>query len=156
MKKMIAFLVLVLVVFIGGMVYSDMSNKKAAEGNPYGKETLNPATVDQLKDPLYDNQILPDQLKEKLANKEEMYVYFYSPLCEHCQRTTPVLVPVSKEMGVDVKKHNVLEFPDSWDQYKITGTPTLIHFKDGQEVNRIEGEATAEELKTWFEQNLKK
>ncbi|MGE5703942.1 MAG: thioredoxin family protein [Clostridia bacterium] len=156
MKKLLIFLGVVLVLFIGGMVYSDMSSKEAAAGNPYGKEKLNPATLAQLNDPLYDNQILPEQLKEKIANKEDLYVYFYSPVCEHCQRTTPVLVPMSKELGIDMKKHNVLEFAESWDEYKITGTPTLIHFKGGQEVGRIEGENSNDDFKNWFTETAKK
>ncbi|MET3290344.1 thioredoxin [Brevibacillus fluminis] len=156
MKKLVIFLVAIVLVFIGGMVYSDYSNKQAAQGNPYGKETLNPATVAQLNDPLYDNQIVPDALKERLAKKEDTYVYFYSPLCEHCERTTPILVPVTKELGIDMKKNNVLEFDQSWDDYKITGTPTLIHFKDGKEVDRIEGEYAADDFKKWFEMTAKK
>jgi thioredoxin 1 len=153
MKKVIILSVVVAVLLIGAIVYSDIANKEAAAGNPYGKTNLHPATLEQLKDPLYDNQILPDQLKEQIAQEQDLYVYFYSPLCEHCQRTTPVLVPVAKELQVDVKKHNVLEFGDSWDQYKIEGTPTLIHFKAGKEVSRIEGEHNAEELKSWFQKN---
>jgi len=156
MKKVIGLLVVIAALFIGGLIYADISNKKAAEGNPYGKQTIHPATAEQLKDPLYDNQILPDQLSEKLSKKEDVYVYFYSPLCDHCQRTTPVLVPMAKELQIDMKKLNVLEFDQSWDQYKIDGTPTLIYFKDGVESKRIVGEYTAEEFRTWFKETAKK
>ncbi len=152
MKKVIVLVVVVAILLIGGIVYSDMANKQKAAGNPYGKETLNPATIEQLNNPLYDNQILPDQLKEKIAAKADLYVYFYSPVCEHCQRTTPILVPLAKELKVDVAKHNVLEFPEAWDLYKIKATPTLIHYADGKEVSRIEGENTVDAFKAWFEQ----
>jgi len=152
-KKVIILSVVVAALLIGAIVYSDIANKEAAAGNPYGKANLHPATLEQLNDPLYDNQILPDQLRDQIAQEKELYVYFYSPLCEHCQRTTPVLVPVAKDLKIDVKKHNVLEFADSWDTYKIEGTPTLIHFKGGKEVSRIEGEQTAEDLTSWFRTN---
>ncbi len=155
MKKIIILSVVVAALLIGAIVYSDLSNKEAAAGNPYGKTNLHPATLEQLSDPNYGNQIMPDELKEKIAANEELFVYFYSPLCEHCQRTTPVLVPLANEMKIDVKKHNVLEFADSWDTYKIEGTPTLIHYKAGKEVSRIVGEHSAEELKSWFQESTK-
>ncbi len=155
MKKVIVLSVIVASLLIAAIVYSDIANQKAAEGNPFGKANLHPATIEQLNDPLYDNQILPDQLKAKLDGKEELFVYFYSPTCEHCRATTPILVPVAKELKVDVKKHNLLEFSASWDAYGIEFTPTLVHYKDGKEVSRLVGEQTAEQLKAWFQEQTK-
>ncbi|CAM5793992.1 MULTISPECIES: thioredoxin family protein [Brevibacillus] len=155
MKKIIILSVIAAVFLIGAVVYSDMANKQAAEGNPFGKTNLNPATIAQLDDPNYGNQILPDELKAKLEGKEELFIYYYSPTCEHCQRTTPVLVPVADELKVDVKKHNLLEFASSWDAFAIEYTPTLVHYKDGKEVSRLVGEQTADELKQWFQEQKK-
>lgn len=42
-----------------------------------------------------------------------------------------------------------------WDEYKIKGTPTIIHFKDGKEVSRISGEQPKDKLKEWLEQTKK-
>lgn len=150
MKKVIAISVIVAALLIAAIVYSDYSNRQQAEGNPYGKATLHPATLEQLNDPLYDNLILPEELKTSLANKEELFVYFYSPVCEHCLATTPVLVPIAEELGIDLKKHNVLEFTSSWDDYNIEYTPTLIHFKDGKEVARLVGGQEASVWRNWL------
>ena len=152
MKKVIILSIIAAVLLIGAVVYSDMANRKAAEGNPFGKSNLHPATVEQLDDPNYGNQILPAELKAKLEAKEELFVYFYSPTCEHCQATTPVLVPVADELKVDVKKHNLLEFTASWDDYGIEYTPTLVHYKEGQEVARLVGGQDADQLKQWFQE----
>lgn len=152
MKKIIFLSVLVAALLIGAIVYSDISNREKAAGNPYGKSTLHPATLEQLNDPLYDNQILPDDLKTRLENQEELYVYFFSPTCEHCIATTPVLVPIAKEMNIDMKKHNLLEFTSSWDAYHIKATPTLVHYKGGKEVARLEGGRDSELWKKWFEE----
>ncbi|KQL48896.1 thioredoxin [Brevibacillus choshinensis] len=155
MKKIIFFSILVAALLIGAIVYSDISNRQQAAGNPYGKTTLNPATLAQLSDPLYDNLIMPDELKSRLTNKEDMFVYYYSPLCEHCQATTPVLVPIVKDMKIDMKKHNLLEFNASWDDFQIEYTPTLIHYKGGQEVARLVGGHEANEWKKWLEEQTK-
>ncbi|UFJ39251.1 thioredoxin domain-containing protein [Brevibacillus humidisoli] len=152
MKKIIIFLVVVIALFAALGVVTFYSNKQAAQGNPYGKETLHAATIEQLDDPLYGNQITPDELQEKLDNKEELYVYFYDPTCPHCKETTPILVPLADELKIDVKKHNVLEFQEAWQKFQLTGTPTLIHFKDGKEVGRLAGGQEEASLKSWFEE----
>ena len=43
---------------------------------------------------------------------------------------------------------NLLEFEDAWQQYNITGTPTLVHYQDGKEVARSEGSNTEEAFRS--------
>lgn len=155
MKKIIFLSILVAALLIGAIVYSDISNRQQAAGNPYGKANLNPATLEQLNDPLYDNLIMPDELKTKLNNQEDLFVYYYSPLCEHCKATTPVLVPIVNDMDIDMKKHNLLEFSSSWDDFQIEFTPTLVHYKDGKEVARLVGGHEANEWQAWLEEQKK-
>src|SRR5699024_11448014 len=84
---------------------------------------------------------------------EDITVYYYSPTCSYCQKTTPVVVPVAEEMGVDLKKMNLLEF-DKMDYYKVEGTPTIIHYEDGKEVARIVGEQPKENFEAFFKENV--
>lgn len=150
------FLILGVVIILFGALYyaNHYKNKQVLvnNDNPYGKEKLEQATIDQLSDPLYQNQITPDVLEEKLANKEDVTIYFYSPTCSYCKKTTPVLVPVAKELGVNVEKFNLLEFPEQWDTYKIEGTPTVIHYKDGKEYERITGQQPKKEFEQFFKE----
>ncbi|MFT4416865.1 thioredoxin family protein [Fredinandcohnia humi] len=152
MKKLIIFTVLIIALFAALAFITTSQNKQKAEGNPYGKDELDPATIDQLDDPNYGNQILPDELEEKLENGESVTVYFYSPTCPHCQNTTPVIIPMVIDMGIDLKKYNLLEFEEGWRDYGIEYTPTLIHFENGEEVSRLVGyHEDHDEFKTWFE-----
>lgn len=153
-NKMIGIVGAVILLFVALYFVVDYKNKQTIDisGNPYGKDQLRQETIDQLNDPLYQNQITPDRLAEKLANKEDVTVYFYSPTCIYCQRTTPVLVPLAEELGIDVVKLNLLEFEDEWDTYRIEGTPTIIHFKDGEEFTRISGQQDEEGLRNFFSQ----
>ena len=141
---------IVILIFAGIAILSNkqQTEKTDGENNPYGKADLDPATVDQLDDPLYQNIITPDDLDEKLKKEESVTVYYFSPLCSHCKKTTPILMPVAEEMDHHIYQYNVLEFEQGWNQ--IDGTPTLIHYKNGEETSRIEGERTAEEFKEWF------
>ncbi|WP_231735333.1 thioredoxin family protein [Gracilibacillus massiliensis] len=153
MKKMIIF-VLVLVLIFGGLVFIvNYQNSKQLDGvdNPYGKTDLNQTTIDQLDDEIYQNQILPDELAERLDNGEDTTVYFYDPNCVHCQKTTPVLVPIAEEYGVDLVKMNLEEFQDQWGAYNIQSTPTMVHFEDGEESARIVGEQPQSNFESFFE-----
>lgn len=152
---MIIIVAVLVVLFIGLFVANNYKNKQALDGkeNPYGKDDLRQETIDQLDDPLYQNQIVPDDLDEKLANGEDITVYFYSPTCVYCQRTTPVVVPLTEELDIDMKKMNLLEF-DRMDYYEIEGTPTIVHYENGEEVARISGERPKEDFQQFFEQTV--
>lgn len=121
-----------------------------AVNNPYGKDNLHPETIKQLDDSLYQNQILPNVLKESIKSGEERFVYFYSPICSHCKKTTPILVDLENELKIDIKKYNLLEFEEGWKDYEIKGTPSLIHYKNGKEIGRILGEVPQEAYRNFL------
>lgn len=153
MKKMIIFLVIIIALFTAIALITNMQKEEKTKGNPYGKENLRQSTIDQLDDPYYQNLILPDELATALKEKEDKTVYFYSPECPHCQNTTPVVAPLAEQMGIDLVQYNLLEFEQGWDDYNIKSTPTIIHFKDGKEVDRITGYHDATTFEEWFEEN---
>lgn len=150
LKKLLIFGGIIVVLFAAIAFLTTYEQKEAVKNNPYHKEELDPATVAQLDDPNYQNIILPDELEQKLKNKETVTVYFYSPDCPHCQKTTPIIVPLAKQMGIDLKMFNLLEFKDGWDKYHIEGTPTLIHYENGKEVKRIDGYHEEAVFRDWF------
>jgi thioredoxin-like negative regulator of GroEL len=156
LKKIIIFLVAIVALFAAIALITSMQNSQKAEGNKFKKANLNPATVELLDDPNYQNVVLPEELEEKLKNNEDVTVYFYSSSCIHCKRTTPILAPLAEDMGVDMVQYNLLEFEQGWDQYRIESTPTLVHFEGGKEVARIVGEQPEEEFKKFFEENVTK
>src|SRR6478735_6878498 len=71
------------------------------------------------------------------------------------QKISPVVVPMAKDLNVDMKVMDIEKLDAPWDEYKIQGTPTIIHFKDGKEVSRISGEQPEDKLKEWLEQMKK-
>jgi thioredoxin-like negative regulator of GroEL len=150
LKKVIIFIVGIIIVFAGISFFTNMQSKKKAEGNPYGKDSLHPETIAQLDDPNYKNLILPEELTKKLADENEVTVYFYSPTCPHCKRTTPILAPLTDEMGIELHQYNLLEFEQGWDQYGIESTPTIVHYKAGKEVARMVGYHEKTEFEAWL------
>ncbi|MNI11442.1 Thioredoxin [compost metagenome] len=165
MKKLLIYLSIVVVLF-GALYVVNLQSSKAKDkefqDNPYGVSAskLDPMTVKQLNDPNYQNLILPKELDAKIKNKESFFLYYYSSTCSHCQATTPVLVPIQKELGIDVKQYNLQEFNEGWKKYNIQYTPTLVYYKEGKEVERIIGGVpetpggsgnTPEQYKTFFQ-----
>ncbi|AIE59195.1 thioredoxin family protein [Bacillus methanolicus] len=151
MKKVIIFLAIIIVLFAGVAILNNIQQKeKISRNNPYGKDNLHPETVKQLDDPNYQNIILPEELKKKLKAKEDVTVYFFSPTCPHCQRTTPIVVPLSKKMGINLVLFNLLEFENGWDDFGITETPTIVQYKHGKEISRITGYNEKSVFEKWF------
>lgn len=141
MKKLAIYGGIVIVIFIALAMVTNYSQTEKAEGNPYGKERLNSATLDLLDDPNYQNIILPEELETSIESGEGTTVYFYSPTCVYCRETTPMLAPLAEELNVDLVQYNLLEFEEGWNEYRIESTPTVVHFENGEEVARVVGAA---------------
>lgn len=151
-NKMLVIVGAIVLLFVGLFFVNQYKNKQViGEDNPYGKENLRQETIDQLNDPLYGNIILPDELDKLLADGEDVTVYYYSPACIHCQQATPVVVPITEELGIDMKKMNLLEF-DLMGYYGLEGTPTIVHYENGKEVARLVGHVEEEEYRAFFDE----
>ncbi|WP_096198899.1 thioredoxin family protein [Bacillus sp. FJAT-45350] len=151
MKKIIIFSAVVIVIFAALAVVTNMKQSQQVEGNPFGKDSLDPATISQLNDPNYQNIILPETLVGALNEGETKTIYYYSPTCPACTQVSPVIVPLANEVDVNMQLFNLLEFETGWSTFQVQVTPTIVHYTNGQEVSRIEGMATDEEYRQWFE-----
>lgn len=100
-----------------------------------------------------NNEISTKALQKENSKKEDVIVYFYQTDCVYCKATSPIVIPMAEEMNIDLKKLNLQEDTKGWSEFEIEGTPTIIHFKDGQEVNRIYGQQKEEVFREWFEKN---
>ncbi|PPA72449.1 thioredoxin family protein [Jeotgalibacillus proteolyticus] len=153
MKKILIFGGIIVLIFAAIAIVTNMQNASKVEDNPYGKEDLRQSTIDLLDNPNYANQVTPDELDERIASGEPTTVYFFSPECEHCLRTTPMLAPLAEDMDVDMVQLNLIEF-NEWAKYNIQSTPTLVHFEDGQAVDGIVGAASESDYEDFFNRNV--
>lgn len=151
MKRILIFLAVIILLFVGIAMITSMQQSKKAEGNPYGKDKLHPETIQLLENPNYNNLILPEQLKEKLNNQTDITVYFFSPTCDYCMDTTPVVRPIAEDLGIDLVQYNLLEFEQGWREFQLESIPTIVHFKNGEEFARINGFHEGGTFKAWFE-----
>lgn len=68
-------------------------------------------------------------------------VDFWAAWCMPCKVFAPVFEELSSELGdiADFGKVNIDENNDLASKYGITSIPTLVVFKDGEEVDRLIG-----------------
>jgi thioredoxin len=75
-------------------------------------------------------------------------VDFYATWCGPCQMMAPILEQVNSQLKgrLKVVKIDSDRYPQLASQYQIHALPTLVLFKQGQPVERIEGVQAAEPL----------
>ena len=85
---------------------------------------------------------------EVLASEQPVLIDFWASWCGPCRMLSPVIDKIADEVS-DVKfgKVNVDEQMDLARQFRVVSIPTLIIFKNGQEVQRMVGVTSKEELK---------
>ncbi|WZY00088.1 thioredoxin family protein [Bacillus sp. FSL W7-1360] len=153
MKKLLFIGGAVLLLFIVLVVLQNISqNKQLADNKLYDKDDLHPETVKQLSDKNYQNVIMPDALEKKLSTESDVVVYFFSPTCPACQQSTAPLMEAAELEGVHIDQYNLLEYEKGWEDYHIEATPTIVYFKDGEEVDRLKGVGDVTAFQTFLKQ----
>src|SRR5262245_11741519 len=106
---------------------------------------------------------MPDNLKylddenfEASIKKGVTLVDFHADWCGPCKMIAPIIEELSNELlgQALVAKVDVDMSQDVSQKYDITSIPTLIVFKDGQEVKRVVGVRDKNTLKSMVLENL--
>lgn len=86
---------------------------------------------------------------EMLAESElPVLVDFYADWCGPCRMMNPILDQVSAQMKqkLRVVKIDTEKYPELTTHYQVHALPTLVLFKNGEPVERIEGVLPPEQL----------
>jgi len=102
-------------------------------------------------------EITKDNFTKEVANsKEPVLIDFWAPWCMPCKIIAPSVEALSKELKGRVKvcKANVDDSPELATDLSILNIPTLLLFKNGQEVSRIIGVNSKEAIEAKIESLL--
>ena len=95
---------------------------------------------------------------EKLINQEKLVVVDYTATwCGPCRLIAPIIDQLAEDYQgkAEVVKVDLDQNKGNAKQYKIRSIPTVLIFKNGQEVERIVGRATYEQFSNALEAQLR-
>lgn len=86
--------------------------------------------------------------EEILKNSTKLLIIdFYAEWCVPCQLLTPILNELDKKyVQLEIYKVNIDEAKEALINYNISSVPTMVFFKDGEEVERMVGLESLENL----------
>jgi thioredoxin 1 len=94
---------------------------------------------------------------KKGIEKGVTLVDFYADWCGPCRMLTPVLEKVAKDLqgSVTIAKLDIDNAQKTASSFQVTSVPTLILFKDGQEMGRLVGLRDADAIKQFIQTSAK-
>ena len=92
----------------------------------------------------YDNEDFNELIKKKVLGD------FYATWCGPCKMLSPVLDDLSDEIDIDIIKIDVDKHNDLARQYGVMSIPTLILFKNNNEIKRNLGFMDKDKIKEFI------
>ncbi len=86
-------------------------------------------------------ELYDDTFQEELRGNNLVFVDFYADWCGPCKAVAPVVERIAKEFEgrIVFGRLNTEGNPETASRYRVTSIPTLILFRDGKSVTRLQG-----------------
>ncbi len=118
-------------------------------------ESVNPETVTQNQtivsavetkgSPKNIKDISKEELQQKIQSQEEFIAYYYQPTCHYCKKAAPDINSMSKKHDRTIYRIDIStpENQSAFQEFDIPGTPVVVAYNRGEEIERLEGAVSA-------------
>lgn len=81
-------------------------------------------------------------LQERIGAGDDLVVCFYADWCGFCRAFMPTYEDAAGELPLEAVAANISDYQDPrWSRFDVDQVPTLIAFRGGEEVARVDGRA---------------
>ena len=100
-------------------------------------------------------EVGPKNYNQAINSKELVVVKFWAPWCGICKALEPEYRKAKRALSGKVLfvEYNHDKAPQFDQQFNLIGLPTMILYKNGQEVSRFVADATKDEIIDWINQH---
>lgn len=134
-------------ILIGGIAWSYWTFS-GGEPEVDDKRPLSDFTIEEVTD---------DEVFERLVQREDsIFVYYFSPTCPYCVEAEPIITQVAEDTDVRIVKVNVSSSLSIAKKYSVKSVPSVVEYREGQEVKRIEGAQNYTNYHIFFTNSLER
>jgi thioredoxin 1 len=94
-----------------------------------------------------------DKVVAETKDGQTVFVKFASQFCGACQESKKSIAEALTKTCADVRELDADVAGDTADAYKVENMPTVIAFRNGKQVARLEGAETPEKYQKFFEKH---
>ena len=83
-----------------------------------------------------------DNFREEIIESDlPVLLDVWTPTCVHCHKLVPIVINIASKYRGELKvaEVNGAEAPKTMAALKVRGTPTVVYFHEGREVERVVG-----------------
>ncbi len=88
-----------------------------------------------------------EHFEEVISSNDCILVDYFATWCGPCRQMAPML----EDVDGPIAKLDVDENPELAQQYGVMGLPTLVLFKDGEEVDRMTGSQRKRDIESFYQ-----
>ena len=94
-------------------------------------------------------------VKSIIASGAPVVIHFWATWCGPCMRMSPVIDELAQQYDgqVQIGKYNIEEETELSDEYRIMSIPTILFFKNGEQVRDLR--LAGSQSKAKLEENIK-
>ncbi|KAA0794970.1 thioredoxin family protein [Bacillus sp. BPN334] len=145
MKKIYKIGAIVSTLCLAGIVIFTLTKNESINPENVTRNQTVVSAAETKRSPKNIKDISKEELKQKIQSHEEFIAYYYQPTCHYCKKAAPNINSMSKKHNRTIYRIDIStpENQSAFQEFDIPGTPVVVSYNRGEEVERLEGAVSA-------------